>query len=151
YDYTPNVVGKIGLTQGWGSVAGFVAYDATAEEWALKGFASIKATQQLTVELLATYSSDPNVYTNFNYDYSFGGYLKYAATPKLSVGLGGQYFGDRQSSSALLSGNDDWAIGGVVDYKVVENFNTKLALNYNDGDSYSDGVFSGFIRFERGF
>ncbi len=146
YDYTPNVVGKVSLTQGWGSVAGFVAYDATAEEWALKGFASIKATQQLTLELLAMYSSDPNKY-GVGYDYSLGGYLKYAATPKLSVGFGGQYFGDRQNGTS----NDDWALGGVVDYKVVDNFNTKLAINYNDGDSYADGVFSGFIRFQRDF
>ncbi|MDS1134670.1 porin [Nitratireductor indicus] len=145
YDYTPNVIGKVSLTQGWGSVAGFVAYDGTAEEWALKGFASIKATQQLTLELLATYNSDDNWYSN-GYEYSFGGHLKYAATPKLALGLGGQYFGEKHGTNA-----DDWTIGGVVDYALVENFNTKIAVNYNDGDSYADGTFSGFIRFQRDF
>ncbi|WP_048647773.1 porin [Nitratireductor soli] len=145
YDYTPNVVAKVGLSQGWGSLAGFVAYDATAEEWAAKAFASVKATQQLTLELLATYASDANVYS-VGYDYSLGGHLKYAASPKLSIGFGGQYFGDKHGSSA-----DDWALGGVIDYALVPNLNTKLAINYVDGDSYADGSFSGFLRIDRSF
>ena len=36
YDYTPNVVGKVGVSQGWGSFDAFAAYDATAKEWGLK-------------------------------------------------------------------------------------------------------------------
>ncbi|WP_367715283.1 porin [Nitratireductor sp. GISD-1A_MAKvit] len=151
YDYTPNVVGKLGVSQGWGSVDGWVAYDATAEEWAAKAIAKIKATQQLSLELLGTYESGHSFYSVSwdaitGYEYSLGGYVKYAATPKLSVGFGGQYFGDQHAS-----GNDDWAIGGVVDYALVENFNTKLAVNYFDGDSASDGYFKGFIRFQRDF
>ncbi|WP_292893431.1 porin [Nitratireductor sp.] len=145
YDYTPNVVGKVGVSQGWGSLAAFAAYDATAEEWGLKGYASIKATQQLTLELLATYFSDDSLYSN-GYDYSVGGHLKYAASPKLAIGFGGQYFGDKHGTSA-----DDWAIGGVIDYQLVENLDTKIAINYKDGDSYDDGAFSGFFRITRGF
>ncbi len=151
YDYTPNVVGKVGVSQGWGSVDGWVAYDATAEEWAAKAIARIKATQQLTLELLGTYESGLSYYSvewdgNAGYEYSLGGYLKYAATPKLTLGFGGQYFGDQHATGA-----DDWALGGVVDYALVENFNTKLAVNYFDGDSTGDGYFKGFIRFQRDF
>ncbi|CAN0653383.1 Porin Omp2b [Nitratireductor aquimarinus] len=145
YDYTPNVVGKLGVAQGWGSFDAFVAYDATAKEWGVKGFASINATDQLTLELLATYFSDPSLYSN-GYDYSLGGHLKYAATPKLAVGFGGQYLGDKHGSSA-----DDWAVGGVIDYELVENLDTKIAVNYKDGDSYKDGAFSGFFRITRSF
>ncbi|UUP18982.1 porin [Nitratireductor thuwali] len=158
YDYTPNVVGNVGVAQAWGSLNVWGAYDATAEEWAAKAIAKIKATQALTLELLATYESDQSFYsvnnnvpllaTGFNagYEWSAGGYLKFAATPKLSVGVGGQYF-----SEAHDIGGDDYAIGGVVDYALVENFNTKLAVNYRDGDNYADGVFSGFVRFDRNF
>lgn len=40
----------------------------------------------------------------------------------------------------------------VVDYKIVENLNAKLAVNYNDGDSYPvDGSFSGFLRLDASF
>lgn len=145
YDYTPNVVGKVGVSQGWGSFDAFAAYDATAKEWGLKGFAQFKATNQLSVELLATYFSDPSLYSN-GYDYSAGGYLKYAATQKLSVGFGGQYFADKHGSKA-----DDWAIGGVIDYELVENLDTKIAVNYKDGDSYKDGAMSGFFRITRSF
>ncbi|MCT8999698.1 porin [Chelativorans intermedius] len=149
-DYTPNVVGNIGVSQGWGGVNGWVAYDATAEEWAAKAIAKINATEQLTIEGLVTYESGSSAYsvTRGGYEWSVGGYLKYVATPKLTVGFGGQYFADRH---ATLPGADDWALGGVIDYKLVENFNTKLAVNYNDGDSFADGQFSGFLRFDRNF
>ncbi|WP_367715280.1 porin [Nitratireductor sp. GISD-1A_MAKvit] len=145
YDYTPNVVGKFSVSQGWGSVSAFAAYDATAKEWGIKGHAGFNATQNLSLELLATYFSDASLYSN-GYDYSLGGYMKYAASPKLAVGFGGQYFGDKHSNGA-----DDWAVGGVIDYELVENLDTKIAVNYKDGDSYSDGAFSGFFRITRGF
>ncbi|MCT7375997.1 porin [Chelativorans salis] len=147
-DYTPNVVGNIGVAQGWGAVNVWAAYDATAEEWAAKAIAKINATEQLSLELLGTYESDSSFYsvTRGGYEWSAGGYLKFAATQRLSVGAGAQYFADNH-----LTGNDDWAAGAVIDYALVENFNTKLAINYNDGDSFDDGTFSGFIRFDRNF
>ncbi|WP_163271629.1 porin [Chelativorans alearense] len=150
-DYTPNVVGNVGIAQGWGSFNVWGAYDATAEEWAAKAIAKIKATEQLTVELMGTYESDESFYSvskdGFGgYEWTAGGYLKYAATPKLSVGFGGQYFADAHFDSA-----DNYALGAVVDYELVENFNTKLAVNYFDGDNYDDGHVGGFLRFDRNF
>ena len=50
YDYTPNVVGRIGLTQGWGGLAVFAAYDATFEEFGLKGLASFNITDAILLE-----------------------------------------------------------------------------------------------------
>jgi hypothetical protein len=151
WDYTPNVVGNVGISQGWGSLNVWAAYDATAEEWAAKAIAKVKATDALTLELMATYESDQSFYSVSGpiggYEWTAAGYLKFAATPKLSVGFGGQYFADAH----LIPGNDDWAIGGVIDYAVVKNFNTKLAINYYDGDSFNDGVFGGFLRFDRSF
>src|SRR5690606_33744929 len=57
YDYTPNVVGKLGFSQGWGSANVRAGYDATAEEWAAKAFAAIRLNDPLSLALGAGYSS----------------------------------------------------------------------------------------------
>ncbi|KFB10597.1 porin [Nitratireductor basaltis] len=151
-DYTPNVVGSLGVAQGWGSVTAWGAYDATAEEWAAKGIASINATSAITLELLGTYESGNSFYSvsnggNGGYEWSAGGYVKFAATPKMSIGFGGQYFVNEHGTDL-----DDYALGAVLDYEIVENFDAKLAVNYRDGDNFGDdNNWSGFARFTRSF
>ncbi|WP_406873500.1 porin [Aminobacter sp. P9b] len=164
FDYIPLVVGKVSVSQGWGSVDLFAAYDDRFEEFALKGIANIKATDALTLQLLAAYESGPtwlslgDFYSG--YEWSVGGYLKYQVSEKLAVGFGGQYFADQHigllnpdgtALAVLESGNDDWSIGAVIDYTIVENLNAKLALNYDDGDSFVDGSFNGFLRLDASF
>ncbi|WP_244487888.1 porin [Aminobacter sp. DSM 101952] len=162
FDYMPLVVGKVSVSQGWGSVDLFAAYDDRFEEFALKGVANVKATDALTIQAIATYESGATwfgVLDHYSgYEWSLGGYLKYAVNDKLSIGAGGQYFSERHfgnfvTGQTMSSNADDWAIGAVIDYKVVENLSAKLALNYNDGDSYvaTDGVFSGFLRLDASF
>ncbi|WP_336057203.1 porin [Nitratireductor sp. CH_MIT9313-5] len=160
YDYTPNVVGSLGVAQGWGSATLWGAYDATAEEWAAKGIAKIKATSALTLELLGTYESGHSFYSVSNgsitganlagYEFSAGGYIKYAVSPKVAIGFGGQYFANQHNTQF-----DDYALGAVLDYQIVENFDAKLAVNYRDGDTYdanpTAGNWSGFARFTRSF
>jgi len=153
YDYTPNVAGKVSIAQGWGGVDLFAAYDATAEEAALKAIASFKATDALTLQAMAIYNSGNSFY-GIGYEWSVGGYAKYQVNEKLAVGAGGQYFGDRFEDSnplTTVAGNSDWTIGAVVDYKIVDNLNAKLAVNYVDGDSYADGSFNGFLRLDASF
>ncbi|WP_269932283.1 porin [Aminobacter sp. HY435] len=165
FDYIPLVVGKVSIAQGWGSVDLFAAYDDAYSEVALKAIAKIKATDAITLELLAGYESGPT-YWSYNsqydgYEWSVGGYLKYQANEKLSVGFGGQYFADRHVGGIAPGvittptytelGFNDWAIGAVVDYQIVENLDAKLAVNYEDGDSYSDGSFNGFLRLDASF
>jgi len=143
-DYIPNVVAKVGIEQGWGGVTLFAAYDddddnaAFDDEFALKAIATFKATEQLTLEAMATYDSGPSFYST-GYDWSVAGWAKFQVNDKLAIGAGGQYLADMHGTNF-----DDWNIGAVVDYKIVENFDAKLAVNYNDGDSYTDGSFSGF-------
>ncbi|MFB9345432.1 porin, partial [Aminobacter aganoensis] len=168
YDYMPLVVGKVSVSQGWGSVNLFAAYDDRFEEFALKGVANVKATDALTIQAIATYESGATwlgLLDHYSgYEWSLGGYLKYAVNDKLSIGAGAQYFSDRHfgnftTGQTMSSGADDWAIGAVIDYTIVENLSAKLALNYNDGDSYeatvanpdNDGVFSGFLRLDASF
>ncbi|MEJ6781432.1 porin [Aminobacter sp. Piv2-1] len=159
YDYVPLVTGKVSIAQGWGSVDLFAGYDDFYSEFALKGIAKIKATDALTAELIATYESGPTFWSLADfydgYEWSAGGYLKYQVNEKLAIGAGGQYFADRHTwvdaTSYAETDADDWAIGAVVDYTIVENLNAKLAVNYNDGDSYDDGAFSGFLRLDASF
>jgi hypothetical protein len=180
-DYTPNVVGKLGFTQGWGSANIWAAYDSFSEEWAAKAIAAIRLSDPLTLELGAAYASGNSVYApsigSFgqtvgagadavtiafarNYEWSAGAHLKYAVNQKLAVGFGGQYFADAYSrfldfpgtvDDVIVGGGSDWAIGAVVDYQIVRDFNTKLAVNYIDGDNYDDGAVAGFLRFQRNF
>jgi len=192
-DYTPNVVGKVGISQGWGSLNVFAAYDADAEEWAAKALANVKLADPLTLQLAAAYSSGNTRYapslgtigTSFNnglfgpfrqttsfsdtkyYEWTVGAHLKYAVNNKLTLGIGGQYFADAhdrtysnpyfftwnsQGRTRTVGGQNDWAVGAVVDYKIVKGFDAKLAVNYKDGDSYTDGgKWDGFLRLTRSF
>ncbi|MER2635304.1 MAG: porin [Rhizobiaceae bacterium] len=168
-DYTPNVVGKLMIEQGWGSAAGFVAYDATTEEWAAKLLAAFKVTDAITLEGMATYesgSSDFSVLSGwqgnvtealayFNdgtswvaaiggYEYSLAAAVSFQATDKLNLKVGGQYF-----ANAHINGSDDYAIGGQVDYTVVENMLLRGQVRYNGGDSQD--FWDGKIRLESSF
>jgi hypothetical protein len=145
YDYTPNFVGKLTVVQGWGALTAYAAYDATAEEWAAKAIAAIKVSDQFKVNLMAIYNSDDSFYSTGS-DWSAAGELVFKANDKLEFVLGAQWFGD-----TFYNGGDDYAVGAVVNYTIVKDFKAKLAVNYNDGDSYTDGEWSGFLRLDAGF
>ncbi|WP_395447568.1 porin [Aminobacter sp. UC22_36] len=160
FDYVPLVTGKVSIAQGWGSVDLFAGYDDRFSEFALKGIAKIKATDALTLELLAAYESGATWFglSDFyaGYEWSVGGYLKYQVNEKLAIGAGGQYFADSHFGNYVTNtttnvGNNDWSIGAVIDYTIVENLNAKLAVNYDDGDSFTDGSFNGFLRLNAEF
>jgi hypothetical protein len=159
YDYVPLVTGKVSIAQGWGSVDLYAGYDDFYSEFALKGIAKIKATDALTLELLAAYESGPTFFSLADfydgYQWSVGGYLKYQVNEKLAIGAGGQYFADRHTwvdaTTYAETDADDWTIGAVIDYTIVENLNAKLAINYDDGDSFTDGSFNGFLRLDASF
>src|SRR5690606_33824732 len=92
YDYTPNVVGKIGFSQGWGGANLWGAYDATAEEFAVKAIVTANLTETVFVEGIATYESGLSYYSvdPFNgtgigligAEWSAGGLIGARFTPK---------------------------------------------------------------------
>ncbi len=145
FDYTPNVVAKASYDQGMFGLNAWAAYDATAEEFGLKAIVTAKLSDPFTLQLGATYNSDQNFYSN-GYDWSLAASGKFQVNEKLSFVAGGQYLADQH-----VSGNDDFALGIVAEYVAVPNFVTTLAVNYKDGDSYSDGAVDGFLRFRRNF
>ncbi|PWK73950.1 porin [Aminobacter sp. AP02] len=170
FDYVPLVTGKVAINQGWGSLNLYGGYDNAYEEFALKAIGNVKATDALTLQFLAGYESGPT-YWSINplgaleniagsyqgYAYTLAAYLRYQVNEKLSVGFGGQYFGDAHDDNFWLDndGSNDYSLGTVIDYKLVENLNAKLAINYFDGDTFDNfgrgGGFNGFLRLDATF
>ncbi len=155
-DYVPNVVGKINVEQGWGGVTLAVAYDdddglaGVDDEFYLKGVARININPQLELAVLGLYESggDGSGLYSTGYEWSVGAYASYKASEKITLGFGGQYFGDAHANNDW----DEWRIGGDIRYQVVDGFATKLQVQYRDADSVvSDGHFEGWLRFERAF
>jgi hypothetical protein len=160
YDYMPNVVGKVAYAAGAFDANAWLAYDATVETFHAKAIVGFKASDMITLQVGGTYNQDPafpytagGIYTN-GYEWSLGASVKAQINEKLALTVGAQYFINDNLDSATLVDTyqgDDWAIGAVVDYTIVPGLSSKLAVNYKDGDSYADGEFSGFLRFERSF
>jgi len=136
YDYTPNVVGRIALTQGWGSLALFAAYDATFEEVGVKAIGSFNITDAIMLEAMATYESGFGDFSVSSangmtgYEYSLAAALSFKATDRLTFWLAGQYFADQH-----WYGHDQLPGWRTADWVVVENLLLSGAVNYNGGDS----------------
>ncbi|MCC5778109.1 porin [Nitratireductor sp. B36] len=168
YDWTPNVVGKVGIAQGWGSADLYAAYDATAEEFAIKGIVKANLTDRFFIQALAQYESGISFYSvnpfdgivslplNPGAEWSLAGVVGFKATPKLTASIGGAYYsnvGHDPMSVALGGDIDAWNLGTTIDYEIVENFNAKLAVNYTQFDTPVGDAdqWHGFLRFQRDF
>ncbi|WP_274424274.1 porin [Chelativorans sp. YIM 93263] len=177
YDWTPNVVGNIGIAQGWGSADLYGAYDATAEEFALKGIVRTNLTETFFAEALATYESGISFYsvnpfdgissTTYDTDegtssfhpgaeWSAAGTLGFHATPKLTASVGGAYYSNvgHDFAADLFGGEvNAYNVGTTIDYEIVENFDAKLAVNYTNFDTPEGDVdqWHGFLRLQRNF
>ena len=137
FDYMPNIVAKASYTAGSLTATGFVAYDATAEEFALKAIVSAGIGEAGTLQVGAQYNSGANIYDADGYDWSVGASYMHKLNDKLSITAGAQY--------EDFGAGDTWLIGAHVDYTIVPNFAVKAVVNYNTA---SEDV-SGWLRFER--
>uniref|UniRef100_UPI0025FF0C7E porin n=1 Tax=uncultured Nitratireductor sp. TaxID=520953 RepID=UPI0025FF0C7E len=147
----------------------YAAYDATAEEFAIKGIVKANLTDRFFIEALAQYESGISFYSanpldgivsglpiNPGAEWSLAGVLGFKATPKLTAAIGGAYYSNvgHGLGTVLVGGDiDAWNVGTTIDYEIVENFNAKLAVNYTQFDtSVGDAdQFHGFLRFQRDF
>ncbi len=172
YDWTPNVVGKVGVAQGWGSADLYAAYDATAEEFAVKGIVKADLTERFFVQALAQYESGVSFYSANPFDgiadvayggvevmpgaeWSLAGVLGFKATPKLTASIGAAYYSE-VGHNVVFNNVDAWNVGTTIDYEIVENFDAKLAINYTKFDGVVAGMndpdqWHGFLRFQRDF
>ncbi|PQZ49591.1 porin, partial [Ochrobactrum sp. MYb19] len=152
-DYMPHVVGGLKFAQGWGSIAGAVAYDSLLEEWAGKVRLDVNVTEQFSVWVQGGYSSyedDIGMYGNWGGDWAVWGGAKFKATDKATFNLQGAY--------------EDWgktAIAANVAYQLVPGFTITPEINYTRWDSdhplrqagviENKDAFGGIIRFQRSF
>ncbi|WP_378943587.1 porin [Mesorhizobium sp. ANAO-SY3R2] len=177
FDYVPLVVGKVSFAQGWGSVDLWAAYDDAFGEGAFKALASFKATDALTVELLATYETGPSYWSvtteYIGYEWTVGADVVYKVNEKLGLTFGGQYLSNLHDDNLQKfvpgtgtppttgkfvpvfgeGGDNNWRIGADIDYNIIQNLDTKLSVNYYNGDSFEEdgGVVYGFIRLDAAF
>jgi hypothetical protein len=150
YDYTPNVLGKVTLTQGWGSIAVFAAYDATFEEFGIKGLGRFNFSDAVWLEAMATYESGFGDFSVSSanglkgYEYSLAAALSFKATDQIKIAGFGQFFGEQH-----WLGHDNYAVGGQIDWTPVENLVLRAQAKYNGGDSQD--FIDGKIRLEAAF
>ncbi|WP_079211686.1 porin [Brucella pituitosa] len=152
-DYMPHVVGGLKFAQGWGSIAGAVAYDSLLEEWAGKVRLDVNVTDQFSVWVQGGYSSyedDIGMYGNWGGDWAVWGGAKFKATDKATFNIQGAY--------------EDWgktAIAANVAYQLVPGFTITPEITYTRWDSdhplrqngaiENKDAFGGIIRFQRSF
>ena len=179
-DYIPNVVAGLGWTGGWGGVSVVGAYDAVWEEFAVKGRLDVKATEALslfvmagwaekdevlinpiTLDPIVTRLQTPNYYGGWGGDWAIWGGGTWQVTPQAAINLQISY--------------DDWenfaAVANVA-YELVPGFTITPEVAYYDnfsdqcftgnfgglctiddvtGDGETDSGFGGFLRLQRNF
>jgi Porin subfamily len=155
-NYVPNVVGKVSFTQGWGGVDAWVAYDdkdfsGTVNQEAAAWSGKLRLTANVgsagVFQALATYNSNDNFYANGG-KWTLGASYKHTFNPKLALTGMVQYQADTNYKVAGTPNN--FTFGAVVDYTVVPNFTTKLAVWHRTNGPAPSST-TGFLRFQREF
>ncbi|WP_417433996.1 porin [Hoeflea sp.] len=163
-NWTPDVVGVLGFTQGWGGAAIHLGYDETAKAVGVKGLV------QLDVAATGGTLRVGGFYSNKNYN-SYGvaipGRAFYGEVANWSAGLGysqgltntlgmeiGYQYFDGFSVAKGGSMKHAHLIEGALSWTPVTNFNVRLEANYSTG-KYADNTkysgASGFVWVRRSF
>ncbi|WP_187970292.1 porin [Aquibium microcysteis] len=158
--YMPDVVGVLGISQGWGGVWGKAAYDESNDEWAgMIGMQyNIPNMAGSNIRAGVFYASGTNAYAlsmpvsgaaGANaVEWSVAGSYNHKFNAQWSGTVGGQYF-------EAFNGNNAWMVQGAVVWAPVTNFEVRLEGSYADEDNVlnrGDGdAWNGFLRFTRYF
>ena len=161
-DYVPNVVGKLSGDLGPFSADLFAAYDDdddlpnVDDEFALKVILGADFGPA-GIDIGATYASGDSYYDN-GYEWSVGASATFGLGEKASLTFGGQYFANQLVGDESVDDLDRYRIGANVDYEIVDGFDVKVAVTYDETEQFintdedeSEGAFNGFIRFDRSF
>ena len=152
---------NIGIDAGIGGTAGsftyqvIAGYDTDQDDGAIRGKIGVGIGPG-TLNLAAIWSSGASAYF-LNGEWAIAAEYAIKATDKLTITPGVQYTSniDVTDADGGWGGGDEWRAGVTVDYQIVENLSTKLAVTYVDHDSDDadgdyDGV-TGFFRLQRAF
>jgi Porin subfamily len=161
--FVPHVAAGVGYTAGWGSVKVVAGYDSVWEQFAVKGRLDIKATEALSLFVMAGWKDSDefaidadgdgdvdavidnlNFYGNWGGDWAIWGGGRWVVTEKAAVNVQISY-DDFENFVAVAN----------VDYELVPGFTITPEVVYVDDfseDAPEDAdSFGGFLRFQRNF
>jgi hypothetical protein len=150
--YIPDVVGVIGVSQGWGGVWAKAAYDESLDEFnAMIGMQyNIPNMAGSNFRAGAFYASGANSYALSmpvaganNVEWSVAASYNHRFNPQWSATLGAQYFEG-------FANIDAWQVQAAAVWSPVTNFEVRLEGAYADQDIAGD-AWNGFLRFTRYF
>ena len=153
-EYMVDVVGVLGISQGWGGVWGKVAYDESAEEFgAMLGMQyNIPNMAGSNIRAGVFYASGWNSYalkqpiSGVDVEWSVAASYNHRFNAQWSATVGGQYLHD-------FFDEDAWLVQAAVVWAPVTNFEVRLEGSYAneeiDGDD--EDAWNGFLRFTRYF
>ncbi len=167
--YVPHVVAGASYTQGWGKVAGVIAYDSVYEKVAGKLRVDVNVNDALTLWVMAGYQDwdwNTALYINqggFSGIGHNGGSYYGVWGGDWAVWGGGKYrFTEKAALDVQLSYDDLETFAAVVgvNYQIVPGLNIRPEVSYASWKDY-DGVgnkiggkedgWGGFLRFQRSF
>ncbi len=132
-------------------------YDIDAENGAVRGRITADVGPG-TFGLAGIWSSGPSQYY-INGEWAIAAQYAIKATDKFTITPGVQYTAnvdpDDVGPGAGWDGGHEWRAGVTLDYQIVENLSTKLAVTYVNHDSDIDALdvdgVTGFFRLQRAF
>ncbi|MET3791744.1 porin [Aquamicrobium terrae] len=148
--YVPHVVAGASWTQGWGKIAGVVAYDSNYEEVSGKVRVDVNVNDALSLWAMAGFTGADN---------DIGEIGSYYATWEgdWAVWGGGQYrFTEKAALDVQLSYDDVETFAAVVGvrYNIVPGFVIRPEVAYvsaKDDFDNSEDFWGGYLRFQRSF
>ncbi|RWA63772.1 porin [Mesorhizobium sp.] len=161
--YVPHVVGGLKYTQGWGAIAGVVAYDSNYEEVAGKVRLDVNATDAISLWVMGGYGTDDNL-SDPTWAIPAGGRGFFKQwSGNWAVWGGGTYkFNEKTSFNAQLSYDEgkNFGVAANIAYDVVPGFTVTAEVDYiNVGedtvsdwtDARQEDAIGGMLRFQRSF
>jgi Porin subfamily len=164
-EYIPHVVAGIGYTGAWGGIRIVGGYDAVWEQPAVKAKLDIKATEALSLFVMAGWKdsddfdvdgdgdvdiSNLNYYGNWQGDWAIWGGGRWVVTEKAAINVQLAY-DDFENFSAVANVDYELVPGFVITPEIAyaDNFDDDRTVLFGNGDD--EGEFGGFLRFQRNF
>jgi hypothetical protein len=146
-NYMPDVVGRLGFTQGWGGVYGVIGYDESTGEFAGRLGGELNVGTAGNLRVYAMYSSGDNDYWD-QADWSITGAYQHTFSPMLFAHVAGTYWQDVN----VGAGGDAYGFEAGIGANLAKGFQVRAEGQYVDFDDalLGDG-YSGRIRFIRTF
>ena len=151
--YMPHVAGGVSYTQGWGKVGVVAGYDSNLEELAIKGRLDVNATEQLSLFIMAGYSTNDadgglndgvfrrDAYATWGGDFAVWGGGAYKLNDKATI-----------NGEIGYDDNENFSVAANVAYELVPGLTITPEVVYADNFDIDDSdAFGARIRFQRNF